>query len=106
MKVMLWETGGGVVGTDKKIMTTLATAALKPELSTQMVRTVVLWRRLTEEPGLDVKSSQGRPPGEGASELRSEGPEQWKGSCHKDPPLFSLQRWDDPLTLSSVTPAL
>lgn len=72
---MLRETGGGVVGTDKKIITMLATAALKPELSTQMVRTVVLWRHLTEETGLDVKSCQGRPPGEGASELRSEGPQ-------------------------------
>lgn len=71
---MLWETGGGVAGTNKNIMTMLATVALKPELSTQIVRTVVLWRHLTEEPGLDVKRGQERPPGEGASELRSEGP--------------------------------
>lgn len=63
MKVTLWETGGGVVGTDKKIMTMLAAAALKPELSTQVVRTVVLWRHLTEEPGPDVKRGQGRLPG-------------------------------------------
>lgn len=52
-----------VAGTNKNIMTMLATVALKPELSTQIVRTVVLGRHLTEEPGLDVKRGQERPLG-------------------------------------------
>lgn len=69
---MLWETGGGVVGTDKKIMTMLVTVALKPELSTKSEDCSSMeasnrgaWSRGEEGPG-DT-------PGEGAPELRSEG---------------------------------
>lgn len=67
MKAMLWETGGGVVGTDKKIMTMLVTelSTKSEDCSSMEASNRGAWSRGEEGPG-DA-------PREGAPELRSEG---------------------------------
>lgn len=58
----LWRSRSGRLwgaAIDKKIMAMVTTAPLKPELSAQTVRTLVLRKHLTEEPGLDGKGVPG-----------------------------------------------